>query len=319
MLHECDRCAPYEQRVTDFLRTECAFRCIRIDDRTERNLFEALLVATVAQCTECRPSDSWLGFYAYSPEVKGSGLWNREFVAGAALGEQDLRSLQELVEETPGVCPPETADLSSTLLLIPCSAAKAGWTDPHLPVKRVRDLISSDLALVLEQGRELAFARTTVDLALPAWPAIATYSGYPYAAPGFRELLVSQLRRGLHCLIVSGGYGLLRPEEPIHTYEAHLQQTRGIWTTRIPALLRNYVRCNGIRRTFGVFSRSYSGVVPDDLTGNDWRSIEFLDDEVDEGSPLRAVPRKVGATLVRLMQSQYNLGSEQPSARLLQI
>jgi hypothetical protein len=25
---ECVRCAPYEQRVTDFLNTECAFRCI---------------------------------------------------------------------------------------------------------------------------------------------------------------------------------------------------------------------------------------------------------------------------------------------------
>jgi hypothetical protein len=305
MQPECDRCAPYEERVTDFLSTECAFRCIRMPDRAERNRFEALLVATVAACTRCRPSESWVGCFAWSPTVRRTGLWNREFVGGATLSGADLQRLAQLVAQTPAASRAAATDLGSTLLLIPCSASKAGWPDPHLPVKRVGELVRPELCRLLEEGRQLAFARTCIDLATPARPAIATYSGFPYATPGFRELLTSHLRRGLHCLIVSGGYGLLRPEEPIHVYEAHLQQTRGIWGERVPALLRDYVRRNGIGRTFAVFSRSYSDVVPGDLTGNDWRAVESFDDSVDQGSAMRAVPRKVGTTLLRLMRSEY--------------
>lgn len=308
MLHECDRCASYEEHVTEFLRTECAFRCIRIEDRAERNLFEALLVATVAQCTECGPSESWLGSSACSEVVRRSGLWNRDFVDGATLTEPDLRRLEQLVAESPGTRTSDRADLGSTLLLIPCSAGKEGWTDPKLSVRNVRDLISSELAPMLDEGRQLAFARTSIDLSSPTRPAIATYSGYPYSTPDFRELLVSHLRRGLHCLIVSGGYGLLRPEEPIHGYDAYIQQTRGIWAGRMPVLLRDYVARNGIRRTFGVFSGSYSSVIPDHLTRQDWRSVEAFEPTVDEGSPMRAVPRKVGATLMRVLESEYEIG-----------
>jgi hypothetical protein len=221
------------------------------------------------------------------------------------MSNAELRRLEQLVAETPGAPSRAVTHLTSTLLLIPCSASKTGWPDPQLPVKRVGDLISPELARVLEEGRHLAFARTRIDLASPTRPAIAIYSGFPYATPGLRELLVSHLRRGLHCLIVSGGYGLVRPEEPIHQYEAHLQQTRGIWSNRIPPVLRDYVRRNDIRRTFAVFSGSYSSVVPSELTSRDWRGVEAFVAGVDEGSPLRVVPRKVGASLMRLMQSEY--------------
>jgi hypothetical protein len=161
------------------------------------------------------PIGKVLGRYAWSPTVKRSGLWNREFVGEATMSHAELRRLEQLVGETPGAPSRTVADLTSTLLLIPCSASKTGWPDPQLPVKRVGDLIGPELAQVLEEGRHLAFARTSIDLASPTRPAIATYSGFPYATPGLRELLVSHLRRGLHCLIVSGGYGLVRPEEPI--------------------------------------------------------------------------------------------------------
>jgi len=56
-----------------------------------------------------------------------------------------------------------------------------------------------------------------------------------------------------------------------------------------------------------VFSGSYAGVVPPDLTGCDWRAVEAFDDGTDGGSPLRVVPQKVGATLMRLMQSEYDV------------
>jgi hypothetical protein len=63
-------------------------------------------------------------------------------------------------------------------------------------------------------------------------------------------------------LIVSGGYGLLRAEEPIHDYNAQMATTLPIWRSRIPTILRDYVRRNGIARTFGMFSQKYAEAVP---------------------------------------------------------
>lgn len=205
-------------------------------------------------------------------------------------------------------------DLSSTLLIVPCCSSKKGCRDPDLSIIRVADLLSADMVERLEEGRRLSLARTHVDLGSPLRPALATYTGYPYATPGFRDLLVTHLRQGLHCLIISGGYGLLRPEEPIHTYQAHLQRTHSVWNRRIPELLRDYVRRNGIQRTFGVFTRSYASVVPDDLTNRDWRAVQTFDPERDQGAAMRAVPQKVGTVLVELMSADYQAVSANASA-----
>ncbi len=197
-------------------------------------------------------------------------------------------------------------DLSTTLLIVPCCAGKQGWRGPGLPARQVSDLIGLDAANLLEEGRRLAFDRTHLDRAAAQRAALHTYTGYPYATPGFRELLIEHLRRGLHCLIVSGGYGLLRPEEPIQPYEAHLQRTGAVWCRRLPDILRDYVRRNGIERTFGVFSGGYAAVVPSDLTAADYRAVQVYDRERDVGAAMQAVPRKVGRALVELLSSEYN-------------
>jgi cytoplasmic iron level regulating protein YaaA (DUF328/UPF0246 family) len=46
-------------------------------------------------------------------------------------------------------------------------------------------------------------------------------------------------------LIISGGYGVVRAEEPIHNYNAHLgTQTKAVWSRRLPVVLRDYVQRN---------------------------------------------------------------------------
>lgn len=305
----CPNCADYEQRVTQYLEEHCVFRCVRIDDRDERNRFEALLVATVAACEHCRPSDSWLGCHAYSEAVRRSGLWNRQFVGGPFMTEQDLVRFQELVRATPGA-KTESDDLSTTLLLIPCSAGKAGDWPVALPARHLTDFLSPQFVALLKEGRERAFAKTSLDTSSKAMPAIALYSGQPYATPKFRDLLLADLRRGLHCLIISGGYGLLRAEEPIQAYQAHMSQTRTIWKHLLPEILRHYVQRNGITRTFGAFSSVYASVVPNNLTDDDWRAVPVHDSIKDHGAALRVVPEKVGAALVQLLEAEYRPSSE---------
>lgn len=96
----CARCQPVEGRVSNLLRERFRFRCVAIADRGERNVFEARLVATLAQCMVCQPSALWLGRKAYSETVRRVGLWNSQFADGMVLGPEDLRRLAAMVESS---------------------------------------------------------------------------------------------------------------------------------------------------------------------------------------------------------------------------
>jgi hypothetical protein len=172
----------------------------------------------------------------------------------------------------------------------------------------------------LEDGRREAFSRPKTSLrsdsALKA--ALDYYSGNPYKLPGLRNLLIDRIRQGLHCLIISGGYGLLLPEEEIHNYEAPMFRTKRVWARRVPVVLRDYVRRNGIQHTFGAFSQDYAAVVPEDLTGEDWRAILTYNATEDVGPALIAVPQKVGEALLALLQSGFH-PPERPGSKWLMV
>jgi hypothetical protein len=125
-------------------------------------------------------------------------------------------------------------------------------------------------------------------------PAIARYSGQPYATPGVVEGLLDAMSRGLHIVVVSGGYGLVRAEEPIQDYEAPMERTLTVWRSRIPVILRDYVSRNAIGRTFGAFSQQYAMAVPDRLSEEDWRAVPNFAELGGSGGrlPLPGVSRR---------------------------
>jgi len=101
-LHACGKCNVMESEISSLLRRDFWFRCIEISNRTARNMFEKRLVATVSLCNVCKPSSDWLGLYAYSENVKRSGLWNSDYVFDRKLllTNSELNELQELIELT---------------------------------------------------------------------------------------------------------------------------------------------------------------------------------------------------------------------------
>jgi Peroxide stress protein YaaA len=301
----CSLCAGAESKVSELLASAFTFRCVRIDDPAERNDLEKCLIATVAACRICRPSDSWLGHYAYLPVVRDSGLWNAQHVGGPSLTGQRLRHFEELVRVTAlGNRSSAGADLSDALLVIPCSGGKKGVADPGLPVISVRDLVGTGECHLLEEGRRLAFEKphTNLDLSSPLRPAIAYYTGQPYATQGVRTALVEAIRHhGLQCLIISGGYGVLRAEELIHHYKAHLgTQTRTVWTRRLPVILADYVRRQHVHRSYVLLSRQYATCVPP-LTPTETRYVPAFTRGIDRGSPMREVPAHIGTELSQLL------------------
>lgn len=69
-------------------------------------------------------------------------------------------------------------------------------------------------------------------------------------------------------------------------------------------LLADYVERQRIQRTFGAFSRQYGGMVPTRLTGNDWRAVPMFS-RGDEGSAYHEVPRRVGSSIMRLIEARF--------------
>ena len=58
------------------------------------------LVATLARCHECGPSESWLGPWAYSEKVQRSGMWTSEYVDDAyKMTISDLEEMERHVKK----------------------------------------------------------------------------------------------------------------------------------------------------------------------------------------------------------------------------
>jgi len=67
-----------ETQVTLALRNNFSFRFILVEEETERmgtKGLESRLIGTVAQCSLCQPSNSWLGKHSPKMEIRRSGLW----------------------------------------------------------------------------------------------------------------------------------------------------------------------------------------------------------------------------------------------------
>ena len=99
----CSRCKPIEQRVSALLRSRFSFRCVAIPNRPTRNRLEAKLIATLAQCDDCKnctPSRRWLGRFAYSEKVHRSRMWNDCHIDNRTINRADLRRFSQLVKRT---------------------------------------------------------------------------------------------------------------------------------------------------------------------------------------------------------------------------
>jgi len=203
--------------------------------------------------------------------------------------------------------------MSSDLVVFPCSASKNGARlSATLKRTRVSDLVGVASRQLLEEGRRLAFQRrrTWIDQRSDLVQALALYTGNPYKVDEFRAQILRLLGGGTHCLILSGGYGLVRPEEPIHDYGAHMSVTAPVWRRRLPFILDDYIRRNRIGRVFVGCSSVYRQV----LGGAPWgRTVEVLwcVPKARRGeAALVAVPTRVGEAFVRLVNQGMEPGRD---------
>lgn len=101
-----------------------------------------------------------------------------------------------------------------TLLVLPCSGSKSKPRVSKAGASILGDL-SVETARRLVAAREALSTRTQLNESVLV-PALERYRGFLYQEAGTQ--LSDAVNRGLHVLIISGGYGVLRATEPIGDY-----------------------------------------------------------------------------------------------------
>lgn len=82
-----------EERITRFLQENFSFSVFRVDSKDERLDMESKLIATVARCNECGPSDNWLGLNSPKDKIRDSGLWQVNGLDSTVLSKDELSKL----------------------------------------------------------------------------------------------------------------------------------------------------------------------------------------------------------------------------------
>ena len=88
-----------EREVTRFLRNRFTFRWIEVEgeDRRMGSLgLEAALIGTLAGCSYCHPSATWLGRFSPKPKIVQSGMWLEQHLQAPGLTETSVAGLESL-------------------------------------------------------------------------------------------------------------------------------------------------------------------------------------------------------------------------------
>jgi hypothetical protein len=143
---------------------------------------------------------------------------------------------------------------------------------------------------------------------LPLWrePGQVPFTNglYFFYVEGFRDAIMHALGFGMHVLVESGGYGLIRVEESIWPYEAEISRTAVVWRKVLPEVLAHYVSRNRISEVFVAGSRQYAGIISRPewwKPATCWWFISYVGRGL--GSPYRIVPTNLGTAVRDLLRS----------------
>ncbi|MBN1762615.1 MAG: peroxide stress protein YaaA [Methanomicrobia archaeon] len=234
-----------ELEVTKELKEHFSFRCIPVEDKEERACLEEQLIATMAKCDKCKPSENWLGNFATDELVRKSGLWNHQHVTSKnVLTGEAIERMRELTSKN--------SKEKRALFLIPCCSKKKpnGDKSPWLEVRSLRKNNRLDFLDIYRHQMIDFYSNLTRDEAFnyyknrntgetrnkkveKAWKknlntpgcgtmkAIDRYSlGKLYEKP-LNEDIKDQLRDGTinNVFIVSAMMGIVHPTDLIPDYE----------------------------------------------------------------------------------------------------
>ena len=185
--------------------------------------------------------------------------------------------------------------LRNTLIVLPCSGKKTQSAHAQISCLPITAALPATLGRRLEEARGAILDRGGLDESalLPAWQR---YDGLLYRSA--EQPLANAIASGLHVLIISGGYGIVRACEPIGTYSMRLKLAH--WPKGLlQEVLAAYAARHGLQTVRAFVSRStdYYRVVRQ----TSWRAAGVKDalaiaPEATRGAMVKA-PRAQGEAL----------------------
>tara|TARA_B100001971_G_C18227586_1_gene561616 strand:+ start:767 stop:1417 length:651 start_codon:yes stop_codon:yes gene_type:complete len=85
--------------------------------------------------------------------------------------------------------------------------------------------------------------------------ALSLYTGNMYSKE-FKNTIRNNLDKKFDLLIMSAGYGFVRPDEVIESYNIEMRETYSYWKKCLPNILMSYLKSKDITEVEGVFSAS---------------------------------------------------------------
>jgi hypothetical protein len=217
-----------ETEVTTELKEHFSFRCIPVEYKDKRLRLEEELIATMANCDNCKPSENWLGNFAADELVRKSGLWNHQHVTSKNYAsEKTIGRLEDLtnlnssntnrfkINDSLG-----TTAKREIVLVTTCTGSKnkdiensVNFSEFKSPCLNCTDRSLSSCLVIRGWMEKLQNASERVQ-------AIDLYegSGFPKVREAFLKIDEDKFEKDLW--IISAGYGLLSYNEGVTKYNA---------------------------------------------------------------------------------------------------
>ena len=141
------------------------------------------------------------------------------------------------------------------LIIIQCCASKRGVKELFSQPRSILADLPTEASVLLEKCRKEVVQRMPTRFKSKRLTALSMYDGALYSAE-VKENITANYGVSFQLLIMSGGYGILRPDETINEYNVNISETRNIWEECLPSVMQAYLSRNAVDEIDGIFSRS---------------------------------------------------------------
>ena len=289
-----------EDEISDYIQKNISFSVITCgNSKEEREDLERKAIEIISSCTQHSPSSKWLGCHSPKPAIIASGLWNVQGV---------------------NIAVPSPINHSNypMLILIPCSARKNLYNESSFSPEdeeSIFDFLSTDAANRLTGGRAAVESIASIEQNAVSQYSLDLYDGFMYRTAGFKSSVLDFMNQRIgHLGIISGGYGLVLPNEKIYKYNCKLSDSKNIWLKhRIPYIVNEFAAVIKARHIVGFFggSTDYAKLI---------RKVCWLHDDLEsvriyhptpdgKGGYLQRTPIFLGKAVTHFLQSKCDFRS----------
>jgi hypothetical protein len=194
------------------------------------------------------------------------------------------------------------------LFVIQCCTSKQGTKELFPEPHSVLDDLPTQCAESLHKCRDNVRQLFPTRFGSKRLTTLSMYAGHLYSEDVKRHIRAG-LGQKFMLLIMSGGYGLLRPDEIITEYDVDMSEVADTWSGCLPCVVQSYVVQNRVSEDDGIFSRSSASYRIAHLCKSLCHSVGFRIHYLDYhgGGAQKAVPELQGKLLLSL------IGGEMPA------